>query len=492
MQGALPPAPPAGRLRRWRLGRFGYHPHMDATGGQNGAERADAPGSAPGRPLRCPECGRSASADSRSKKTGFWADPVRWMPAVLLWVLVGFQLATPVVLPDRVRTTALHQTDVQYTGTFGVLAEGTTWDDIAQAAGGSSRHALKLAPLVQQLTSPTHLNSWVDSDPAALIVLDDCTILPYRDPMLRRLSIGCIDPWLQVTDTEPYTGFVSTWECVCFGWKSGGASASIRWVLIYTANFVLTLLLGGLAFCFVFHLWRPNRAGRTHPSARRTRFFFAAGAFIAIVAMPTPPSRQFDQADGFDWDLLGRRWGGTLLTELTLSQLRESAQGQEPEIAVARTIYDAGSKRMPAAVLPPGSEHVPSLASISLFPVTPCDETWIRFGWPQTFLWTVVREKQPATGATEAESAFRWGSTSRHSVYLTKNSGGWPGTSIHMGFHTAAFALSLTIGLAVWWLFRKLLHSGLFHGSRKRAARGLCVGCGYDLKRLRRRAVVSE
>lgn len=464
---------------------------MDAERDQAGAARGQD--QERDRGLRCPECGCAANYDTAYRKQGFWTDPVRWMPAMLLALLVGFQFATPLVLPDRVETVYTTATTIpandpfQYPQHPAWFGRTVTWEEIELAAKGSAREVEMMAPFLDQITTADHYLTWKGIDPAARVVLADGWIADNSDRGYRHepwLWLGLFDTWLHGQEVHGFPAPTSgNWHTVYL--PLPGNAPGFRYLRIDHAMLAFTVAQAALVVCCLRLLARPRRRGFLRPWFRSPWVWLTIAASITLAAMPTRMGPNADRVQSNSQQPSSfTPWQST---SITIEKLRTLATGPEPAVAVARAIVEARSRRTQAeADRPAWSNPGQWVACIGAARQTQVTTTSVTIGWPDAFAQLGTREKSTPQGAAATPGRFRIFEPSRHGFLASTNSGAWPGRSIWIQAYSAPLSFVLLLMLTIWWLFRALMRSQLFFRGRKRAARGLCVACGYDLQGLRR------
>lgn len=247
----------------------------------------------------------------------------------------------------------------------------------------------------------------------------------------------------------------------------------------------VSLVVGSLAAAWLTsRLLRPVRRG-SKSRALRDRWWLV-GVTLAFVAVATPvpvpvvpmPASQLEM-----WRPIWFTVDTHFETGVRLDQLRAIASQGDADGKLAELLEREFSK-----LGPPRLESYRSageLIEVGWRSRTRAEQSRFTFGWPECIASiALTRAQAPADAPHQFGKPpiahFGWERASLHF-----NLGAWPGTwtSVHFStlhaIHTAAMILIL------WWLVRTVLHSGLFFRRRRRAARGLCTACGYDLKGLR-------
>ncbi|MFM9957317.1 MAG: hypothetical protein ACKVZJ_04525 [Phycisphaerales bacterium] len=440
-------------------------------------------------PRRCPECGTEQSSKPRARP-GFWGDPSRWIPALLVCLMIGFQVATPWVLAHR-------RYSMRVPGASGgsrgesIMALQLTREGLRRAAETDGREQRRIEAFLGEFTKDWHPTALGAMDPAALLVIG----LWSEDPSVpkpeyqSRLILGYPVSWLSIGDSsfdfdhQQITAARVDWTSLNAnrpGWRTSLGIEFDTLVFLVVATCAMTWAAS--------RLLRPHRTG-SKIRALREHWWAAAIALTAVaVAYPHPIST--DSYRGFsDEDQAKSVYDpkAYVSTKVTLHEIRTLAAGDDGATRVAKLLNERFyAVRQYLARM--GAAKPTDRITIGWRPQTISGSHSFLFGWPAHVTTLAVWEKPAPIGVPAVLDSTWHANFHLTGGRLALNKGVWPGTSVDMWFNTSGMVYNATAIFIAWWLARAILNSGLFFRARRRAAKGLCTACGYDLRTLPSRA----
>ncbi len=455
--------------------------------------------SAAAKRVRCPECG-AASQRADASPRGFWRDPRRWVPGVVLVMLVVAELATPLYLPDYV-------SGLQRLGPsarpcildFGDL----TLDEFEQAAFGDVQALHRIQACLIRIANQDSWSTLQGTDPAAeVFAAVQQGRSRDRDGWLTLLvsCLGFPQPWLRVEDDHWYQpAFELSASELRFTWstkntRSGAYVVSVQWAqLAWDVGCPIFLA----CICGVLSRHRRLPSRRARPPMRLV--VFTCAVIGACILTPSPSCLVPNPllAGGSSW-IFGV--GPVRLEGVTLHALRAMATKQDGAARLAIMINEQRKALVAAAVAAfsgsfsvAGSgaasplrmrEDLPFEVGIGCREVTDHVQSCINFGWPgRATLGTLTMHGSPK-GVPPVPGHCELEFDNGNGVTITLNKGAWPGMSLSGWIAWKQLVLDVMLIATAYWLVRGAISLG--HGTRRRrrADRGCCIHCGYDLNGL--------
>lgn len=428
---------------------------------------------------RCPECGQDA-ASGKPAHIGFWRDPARWMVTLLAAVLIGAQISAVWWAPWWFTQQPVTDRN-DLLGCY--YADGTrlTWADIRIASQESGWQRARLRSCLTQTRCWGQLH---DVDPAATIVVDNSWVpAPSRQvDQSRVLLFGTPTPWLHLhkSDYDPRFPLSMATSIFRVSWPMGSQG---QW---YSAWVFPTEIAISAARC-MFAMWlcsvlsRPLRPGSARRGMRKYWLLAAVSLMAALAALPPLPVSSAYQE-------MRMSWSGTpkLVADsaLSLREAWEAADSDDAAARFARRLVDAIDSGVTSSI-PAADENVIAVAVLTS--KTRSTVTQSYFGWPGPCFLITIQNNDPPVGVPASQGRIRFDRYSSSYFGCTFNAGAWPGTVTSIAVNFLELLPNLLLTVLLCWLFRCIIRARIFFRTRRRAAAGLCVHCGYDLKGIKPR-----